>query len=355
MVDTRTDPGDRSVAELEREVDQERARLSQTIDALQSKVSVGNIADEVFKVMRDNGGDLSRNLGRTVRDNPLPALLAGVGLVWLMAGSGPASRRWDDDRYDDEGRYRRSPLPAGSETPGPTLGNYAETGRTYAPRSGYGAAADDSLAFGASAEADDRSGAGEALAGARERVSDAAHGIGDRVSAMAGAAGARMSEAGHAAGDFGDAARDRLHRARRRAAHGGADARERIDGLIEEQPLVLGALALALGAAIGGALPGSRTEDRMFGARSDRAKEAMREVAGEEGRKLKATAGAVVQEAGKILDEASGEVAETLPEGRGVVDAAAERVKDAATRLRDAGAEEAERQDLGNTGQKSPA
>jgi gas vesicle protein len=91
----------------------------------------------------------------------------------------------------------------------------------------------------------------------------------------------------------------------------------------------------------------------MFGERSDRAKKALREVADEEGRKLKATAGAVAQEAGKILDEVSGEVADNLPEGRGVVDAAADRVKDAATRLRDAGTEEANRQGLGDTAPKA--
>jgi gas vesicle protein len=118
--------------------------------------------------------------------------------------------------------------------------------------------------------------------------------------------------------------------------------------MLEEQPLVLGALALAFGAALGGALPSSRTEDKMFGARSDRTKDALGRVAREEGEKLRATAGAVAEEARHIVDETSDEASERLPDGREAVDAAADRVTEAAGRLRDAGEKEAERQDLGH-------
>jgi hypothetical protein len=41
----------RSASEIEREVDAERARVSETIDALQRKASVGNIVDQVVKAV----------------------------------------------------------------------------------------------------------------------------------------------------------------------------------------------------------------------------------------------------------------------------------------------------------------
>ena len=71
--------------------------------------------------MRDNGGDLGRNLGRAVRDNPLPALLTGVGLAWLMAGTGRPADRWEDDRrsfrdYDGRSRSGRRRLRTTSTT-----------------------------------------------------------------------------------------------------------------------------------------------------------------------------------------------------------------------------------------------
>jgi hypothetical protein len=345
MAATRTDPGNRSVAELEREVDQERAQLSATIDALQGKASLGNIVDEVMKVVRENGGDMGRNLGRTVRDNPLPALLAGVGLAWLMMGSGRPPERWDDE---DERVYRRGhrdrTIPVGDRNAGSAL---LDAGEEMAGTHDAG------TVYNADALGDDETGPGlreratETMAEVGARASGAMSDMGARASDMAHAAGERISEAGHAVRHAGGAARHGLSRVRRRAVHAGSGARHGLDVLIEEQPLVLGALALAVGAAIGGALPSSRTEDRMFGARSDRAKETLRQVAGEEGRKLKATADAVVAEASAIVDETSAEVAEALPRRETIAEAAAGRVEDAATRLRDAAAEEAERQNLG--------
>ena len=100
MAEFNTNPGDRSVGELEREVDRERERVSATIDELQARASVGSLVDQLVKAVGENGGEVSRNLGRSLRDNPLAALLTGVGLAWLMAGTGrprdegPIGRTW---------------------------------------------------------------------------------------------------------------------------------------------------------------------------------------------------------------------------------------------------------------------
>ena len=99
MAEFSTNPGDRSVSELEREVDRERERVSATIDELQARASVGSLVDQLVKAVGENGGEVSRNLGRSLRDNPLAALLTGVGLAWLMAGSGrprDEGRDWED-------------------------------------------------------------------------------------------------------------------------------------------------------------------------------------------------------------------------------------------------------------------
>ena len=103
MAEFSTNPGDRSVTELEREVDRERERVSATIDELQARASVGSLVDQLVKAVGENGGEVSRNLGRSLRDNPLAALLTGVGLAWLMAGSGrprDEGRDWEDPDRD---------------------------------------------------------------------------------------------------------------------------------------------------------------------------------------------------------------------------------------------------------------
>ena len=112
--------------------------------------------------------------------------------------------------------------------------------------------------------------------------------------------------------------------------------RHGLDTLIEDQPLVAGAIAMALGAAVGGALPRSRVEDQMFGEQSDRAMEAVRTLAKDQGAKVQATASAVVDEALNIADEASAELGAKLPSGEEIVDAAESKVREAASRLREA-------------------
>ena len=82
-----TDPGTGSPAELEREVRESRADVERTLDAIQDRLSPGQLVDQVARYMRDNGGEFARNFGDTVRQNPVPVVLVGVGLAWMMLGS----------------------------------------------------------------------------------------------------------------------------------------------------------------------------------------------------------------------------------------------------------------------------
>ena len=173
-----------------------------------------------------------------------------------------------------------------------------------------------------------------------EGVSEAVEGVRERASELSHAAGAGLHRAGDTMRDAGSAVRHRAGAARRSAAGTGRDMRHGLDTLIEDQPLVAGAIAMALGAAVGGALPRSRMEDQMFGEQSDRAMEAARTLAKDQGAKVQATASAVVDEALNIADEASAELGAKLPSGEEIVDAAETKVREAATRLREAGAVE---------------
>ena len=82
-----TDPGTGSPAELEREARESRADVERTLDAIQDRLSPGQLVDQVARYMRDNGGEFARNFGDTVRQNPVPVVLVGVGLAWMMLGS----------------------------------------------------------------------------------------------------------------------------------------------------------------------------------------------------------------------------------------------------------------------------
>ena len=64
-----TDPGDRSSAEIEREVEGTRAQLNETLGALRDSASPGQLMDKAVDYLRGSGGaDFTRNLGEAVRD-----------------------------------------------------------------------------------------------------------------------------------------------------------------------------------------------------------------------------------------------------------------------------------------------
>src|SRR5690606_19769588 len=73
-------------SQLEREVDERRAHMGETLSALEEKLSPNHLIEQVLDYSRKNGGEFSRNLVNTVKNNPVPTLLTAVGLAWLMSG-----------------------------------------------------------------------------------------------------------------------------------------------------------------------------------------------------------------------------------------------------------------------------
>ena len=95
---------DRSPEEIERDLARTRAQLDQTLDAIQSKLTPGELFEEGLTFFKQSGtGD---RMLRTVRENPLPVLVIGVGLLWLLVAG---SRRRRPQVYGpllDHGDYR---------------------------------------------------------------------------------------------------------------------------------------------------------------------------------------------------------------------------------------------------------
>ena len=125
---SRTDPGSRSAAEIEREVEGTRARLTGTIEELRDRVSPGQIFEQGVDWLRGSGGnEFLGNLGRALRDNPMPVALIGAGIAWLALsgdkGEGRGDRRDADRRVpltygaDMPDRMQAAPMPRGASRP----------------------------------------------------------------------------------------------------------------------------------------------------------------------------------------------------------------------------------------------
>jgi ElaB/YqjD/DUF883 family membrane-anchored ribosome-binding protein len=312
-----TDPGNRSSAEIEREVERTRAQVEGTLEELRERASPGQLFEEVMDYARRSGGpEFMRNLGEAVRDNPLPVLLIGAGIGWLMmSGNRP--------RHHAAARSL-PPLPAGPggarSAPTHVGTSFADTGRAPIAGPAHQPSPGPSLGERASAAAGEVGGrAGAAVDSARAGVADAAHRAGEAASAAyhqaADAAGtaarqvsATVSEAVEHASDYADAAREQVR-------HLGQEAQQGVAWLVREQPLVLGALGLAVGAAVGALLPSTETEDRLMGETRDALADRARDVAQEGYEKAKHLAETQLERAQAAAGEAAGQAREAMDRG----------------------------------------
>jgi len=77
-----------SPAEIEREADATRARLASTLDDLRGNLAPQHLVDEIFeRVAGPKGSSIVKNVESVIRENPLPMMLMGIGTaMWLGSG-----------------------------------------------------------------------------------------------------------------------------------------------------------------------------------------------------------------------------------------------------------------------------
>ena len=242
-------------AELEREADMARDALEDTLLELEQRFSPSELIDRFTSAVKQNSGEFGTNLLTQVRNNPVPSIMAGIGLAWLMASSKqpPAAR-------------------SGEHTRG--LGDRF-------------ASAMDSVRGAAES-------ARETVYGATESAREQADGVAD----LARNAASATTEAASRAADSARRTGDSLRRA---SAAGAQSVAEGYSYLSREQPLLLGAIAIVAGAAIGALLPGTRTEDEWIGGTSDAAKTRLKDQAKQRFDDLRETGAEIAEAARETL------------------------------------------------------
>ncbi len=106
--------GTKNPERLEREVDQARARHGRTASELSDRLSPGELIDQALGMAREHGGELGRNLGAQVKNNPMPFILTSVGISWMMMSSGnhgaAHAHEAHDTSTDKDGRSLKGAL-----------------------------------------------------------------------------------------------------------------------------------------------------------------------------------------------------------------------------------------------------
>src|SRR5215472_8329193 len=79
--------------QLEHDAEDARRRLQATLEELRGRVAPAVLADQLIDYARRGPpAEFFRNLAREVRENPLPLILIGIGIAWLLAASSSTSR-----------------------------------------------------------------------------------------------------------------------------------------------------------------------------------------------------------------------------------------------------------------------
>ena len=83
----------RRADELEEEIQRSRTHLSDTLHELESRFTPERIRHNVAAHMPSSDNAFLHNLGRSLREHPVPALVTGIGLGWLMFSQLSSQRR----------------------------------------------------------------------------------------------------------------------------------------------------------------------------------------------------------------------------------------------------------------------
>ncbi len=234
----------RDSKQIESDLDRTRAWVTETLEAIQHKLNPDELANDAWSYFRSSGGgEFTSNLGAVIKNNPVPATLIGVGLAWLMmSGRSGSARPSDFSRSRDYGKF----------------GSTASSDKV-AERMSQSSGSDDE--------------SGGAVSSARDKVSGAAHWAGSGVASMTDQGQDRSQQLSQGASRMGAAGRQQAER-----------AKSVFDRMINEQPLVLGAIGVAVGAMLAAGLPETQAENEMMGEKRDelmsRAKEKGQEQLG---------------------------------------------------------------------------
>jgi ElaB/YqjD/DUF883 family membrane-anchored ribosome-binding protein len=257
------------------EIEHTRADMTGTIDEIGHRLNPQRIADQAREQVReatvgrverlvDDAGqtaqETSETLIDTIRQNPVPAAMAAIGIGWLaMRVRASASGDGGGQRSD----YRYSGQPYG----------YGDDATGYGGSGGYRAAGTGYRGVGSAGRESGRDGGGRMSA------------VGDQMSETGDQLRERGEELGQQAqrmaDDVADRSQEALSEAQWQAERAANQAQRQFDRTLQENPLALGALAVGVGAAVGLAIPETRRERELMGEQRDQLFQQVEQAASE--------------------------------------------------------------------------
>ena len=272
---------------IERDLQQTRARMDNRLTELQARLSPGQVLDDVMDYFRGSeGADFTRNLMDSVRNNPLPAALTGIGLTWLMASN---------PRPQPQAPAVEKPAPAMPASNGDWAATAVPANPRWTSRTDFDRHISDAeqKVVRQSDEAEDafRGRLVDARAmvlGVVRQAHDTLETFGKRVQDAWQSASDSLADGAHELRDWASEAAGHLL-GKAPGANGQAPGVGRspqpaggnLLATITDNPMLLGAIGLALGALLGGIVPQADQEQAALGDIAGKARAAARDLAQE--------------------------------------------------------------------------
>jgi hypothetical protein len=278
---------DSDIDTIEAGLERNRASLADTLNELQDRASVEKLASDALGVIRSNAAAYTSSFDNAVRSNPMAFALTGVGLLWMVFGG---------SKNSDQGSEKapvREPLARWEDEGGSPAENTRISARTSKTDSDeeWWQKADQHRRHATGLldwiEGEARKlgdSAADAYGEVQDFAAERAKVLADFTSDLQGALSHGLEDLSADARQRIVAVREKAYGARVETQRAFADVRKKPGRVVEDHPMVVGAITLALGAALAAALPRSRFEDRTLGSKSDKlmadARSALREERG---------------------------------------------------------------------------
>jgi hypothetical protein len=269
-----TDQDEARARELRGEIAETRSGISETIEAIQERLqpanlvaqageTVRNAATEKVKQMANTAGDAADRVLRssfieTVRENPIPAAMIGIGAAWMLFNRRAESRGYQDT--SDE-----------------TYRTYGRSGRDVSYGEGF------------------------------DRPYERTYGaVGTRGTIGADDSQSMATRAKDYAADVTSRAQEFTGEIRETARRTSRRAQVKFEDVLRNNPLALGAAAALVGAVVGMTVPSTETENQLMGEARDSVVERARGLASDAADRVSEAAGSVQDLAARTADQVKG-------------------------------------------------
>jgi len=374
---------------IKADIEQTRSEMSQKINQIQDRLdptrlkeqaqetvrsAVTDSTDAIVGFVRNNAGDFGYTVVDTIKRNPVPAALIGIGLGWMIfksfsssssdwqdnddytygerynggrsmgSGSAQYSRQYGTD-YGDQSRY--SYEEGGQSLSGQYQGGQYQGGSRYggAQSSGYSTQSSYGTSYSSGSSGQEEQGrVSQVVQSAQEKASDVVGQARD----TAGQLTEQVQETAQQAGQY---VQGMVGQVREQASHLGEQAQQTLQGTgsqvqrtVENNPVPFGVAALVAGVLVGLALPSTQAENQIMGEKRDQlidnaqsvaqdVKERVQSVVEEKLPEVKQTAQKVADDLKQTGKTAAADIKQTLKEAG---DSTKQSVNDVAQASKDA-------------------